>query len=86
MSSCSICGEGDHRSANCPELWHPEKASGSGGGDDDDAAVKCVVNSHQESSNDMTIMMVCWANRKSAWKMTYFIKIDKYPCSSNNLK
>lgn len=48
MHSCSICGEGGHKVANCPELWHPEKTSGGGGGghdhdDDDESGVKTVV-------------------------------------------
>lgn len=46
MHSCSICGEGGHKVANCPELWHPEKTSGGGGGhdhDDDDESGATAV-------------------------------------------
>ena len=41
---CSICKEGGHKAAKCPELYHPEKASGGGGGghDHDDEEEKVV--------------------------------------------
>ena len=39
---CSICQETNHKASKCPELYHPEKASGGGGGghdhDDDEQA------------------------------------------------
>ena len=46
MHVCSICGDGVHKVANCPELWHPEKVSGGGGGhdhDDDDERITVAV-------------------------------------------
>jgi hypothetical protein len=47
MHVCSICGDGVHKVANCPELWHPEKVSGGGGGghdhDDDDERITATV-------------------------------------------
>ena len=37
---CAICDDTSHKTARCPELYHPEKVSGGGGGghdhDDDD--------------------------------------------------
>jgi len=42
---CSICQEGGHTAAKCPELYHPERASGGGGGhdhDDDDEKAACA--------------------------------------------
>jgi hypothetical protein len=43
---CSICQEGGHKASKCPELHHPEKASGGGGGGhdhDDDEKVAPVT-------------------------------------------
>ena len=45
-SPCSICKEGGHKASKCPELYHPEKASGGGGGGhdhDDDEKVAPVM-------------------------------------------
>ena len=48
---CTICQEGGHKAAKCPELYHPEKASGGGGGghdhDDDDEKAKIENAAHR---------------------------------------